>query len=88
MKVFLACWFDRHIDPLFEVFEFLGDAQDCLEQWMEMREYEYIRSWAPPTDGELLDEFDYVWKSPQWIFYVTAKMDDGPHGYVLLREIR
>ena len=87
MKVFIACWFDRHIDPLIEVFEYCGDATDRLEQWMEMREYSYVCTWKPSAVEHDEGEFDWIWEGP-WVEYVQARIDDGPHGYVLLKEIK
>ena len=48
MKVYLACWYDRHVDEEFAIFQYLDDAKEQIKEWQE--EYEGRYEFQEPVD--------------------------------------
>ena len=89
--IFVAMWFDRHADPQVELFNDYGMAMEQIEDWKSIREYEWIDAEALKNDEDLLEEYDWLLDglgTGTWVYYITARMDDGPHGYIKTQEIR
>ena len=84
--VYVTCWFDMHTDPSITVHKKFDGAYEEIHR--QIKGYFKRYTWITSMDGG--DVPNWMMKGisdKTWLFYVQARSDGGPHGYILGREV-
>lgn len=76
MDIYIAVWYDRHIDDQLFAFTILEDAEAKCEEFMEDSSYHRYGKWMEDADFKYDDDWVY------YIVFENCEGSDAPHAYV------
>lgn len=86
--VYVVYWYDRRTDPFVDVFSSFGKAVVQIGVCQTWREYDWIdKDRVFSMDEEDQEQWEWLLNYPA-DYFVTASIDDGPHGWIKRMKVK